>query len=232
MRKLYPSDIIANCKPITDFKFYCVYFLIQNLRIVYVGYSTNFGSRISAHMNSEKVFDSYYLIRCETESEALELEKHYIQTINPYFNGLHCDKSKSDSEGIVIKEKVKKERTYLNIVRPKEPILKGEELAEKWLKETKPNVFRPYIRQALHKKQIESNESEQTLVDEIKDNTQLVNIDFKIPRNSYMRKNDGYYYFSLSNEVYRAKSDLEKYFIKGCLYMPVGIFGSMDSIIG
>lgn len=208
MRKLYPSDIIANCKPITDFKFYCVYFLIQNSRIVYVGYSTNFGSRISAHMNSEKVFDSYYLIRCETESEALELEKHYIQTINPYFNATHCDKSKSDSVGVLYKSyspsvvRYSKEHNLINDVSGK----------------------RTY--------EIETV-SEPTAKDEpIKDNVEIVKIDFKIPRNSYMRKNDGYYYFSLSNEVYRAKSDLEKYFIKGCLYMPVGIFGSMDSIIG
>lgn len=207
MRKLYPSDIIANCKPVTDFKFYCVYFLIQNSRIVYVGYSTNFGSRISSHMNSEKVFDSYYLIRCETESEALELEKYYIKNINPYFNGLHCDKSKSDSEGILYKSynpnivKYSKEYDLSNGVSGK----------------------RTYDIESVYQA-IKKDEPQN-------DNVEPVKIDFKIPKNSYMRKNDGYYYFSLSNEVYRAKSTIETYIIKGVIYKPVGIFGSMDSIL-
>lgn len=213
MRKLYPSDIIANCKPVTDFKFYCVYFLIQNSRIVYVGYSTNFGSRISAHMNSEKVFDSYYLIRCETESEALELEKHYIQTINPYFNTTHCDKRKVDNNG-VLKRVIDKKVSDFSEKSPKikhtrKPLCKNDFTNDEEL------YYSPKV--------------EKQIV--FADNVETAKIDFKIPKNSYMRKNDGYYYFSLNNEVYRAKSDLEKYFIKGCLYMPVGVFGSMDSIL-
>lgn len=63
------------------------------------------------------------------------------------------------------------------------------------------------------------------------DNLELTKVTFKIPRESYIKKNNSYYYFNIKGSIYYAKADLEEYILNGKIYKPVGIFGSIESII-
>ena len=74
--------ILENRKKIEE-KICCIYFLIKNEEIVYIGQSVNGISRIQQH--TDKDFDSYFIL--ETKKEYLnDLESHYIVKFNPIYN--------------------------------------------------------------------------------------------------------------------------------------------------
>lgn len=85
MRDLYQNDIIRLAKPLTNIRFHCVYFLISENKIVYVGSSSTPYTRISSHLSRFKA-DSYHIITFSTQEEALKKETHYIKTIKPIHN--------------------------------------------------------------------------------------------------------------------------------------------------
>lgn len=64
---------------------HCIYFLISNSQIVYVGQSKNGGfDRIGAHLKySDKQFDSYFIQACG-EDEINEVEAEYILKFTPF----------------------------------------------------------------------------------------------------------------------------------------------------
>ena len=88
MRKLYKNDIISRKKPYDIFKNPTVYFLIDNDVIVYVGFSNCINRRLSSHVN-DKIFDSYFSIKFDTEKLALDNEKYYIEKFKPKYNNQH-----------------------------------------------------------------------------------------------------------------------------------------------
>ena len=65
----------------------CIYFLISNNKIVYVGKSVNSGfDRIGAHLKySDKVFDSYFIEPCPG-GNITEIETEYIIKFAPKYN--------------------------------------------------------------------------------------------------------------------------------------------------
>lgn len=62
-----------------------VYFLILNEKIVYIGMSRNFFSRIAAHLNGEKNFDSVSFMEVP-EKDVLNMEGELIARFNPIYN--------------------------------------------------------------------------------------------------------------------------------------------------
>ena len=71
-------------------KSFIIYALIRNNEIVYIGQSKQILSRISAHLASEKEFDSWSIVEnlgeyC-TAGELNRLEKKYIRKFIPVYN--------------------------------------------------------------------------------------------------------------------------------------------------
>ena len=62
-----------------------VYFLLQGMRIVYVGQSVNIFTRVSSHLTS-KTFDGYAYVPCPA-CDLDVLESLYIHTLRPALNG-------------------------------------------------------------------------------------------------------------------------------------------------
>jgi hypothetical protein len=197
MRKIYKSDILLNKKDLSLLSFPCVYFLIQDNQIVYIGYSNTFYLRISQHLVSEKVFDSYYFIKYDSKEEALLKEKEFIKEFNPFFNGQYSDKSNDNFNG-VIKAKTK-EPKMANIFKKAKVFIDGELLT------TEGNTI---------------EKAENTLF--------VTKINFKIPNNSYIKKNDNRYYFNIKNVIYT--SNKETFILNSVVYTPIGIFGSIYDI--
>lgn len=63
----------------------CVYFLLQNNKVVYVGKTSNGKLRINQHKNEEKIFDEIYIIKCK-KNELLEKEDYYMMKYKPKYN--------------------------------------------------------------------------------------------------------------------------------------------------
>ena len=66
--------------------FSCVYFLIKDMEIVYVGQALYINSRLAEHRRDGKDFDSYYVIECSKKNVDM-LESFYIHTFRPKLNG-------------------------------------------------------------------------------------------------------------------------------------------------
>ena len=70
----------------------CVYALIKDDEVVYIGQSYNIMARLTDHINSNKVFDSYAIVEwCENKSSdyVLDVEKKYIKELRPIYNVKH-----------------------------------------------------------------------------------------------------------------------------------------------
>lgn len=81
-------DVIEKCRPIKK-EFYCIYALIKNKNIVYIGQTSNIISRLSSHLHSNKDFDSWSVIESfdYIESDSFnKLEKKYINKFKPKLN--------------------------------------------------------------------------------------------------------------------------------------------------
>jgi len=89
---------------------YLIYALIDKDEIVYIGQSTNILVRISSHLTSKKIFDSWSLVEnlgiYTTSKEVNRLEEKYIKKFLPKYNKIHnteyqkkvLDKNKSSKE--------------------------------------------------------------------------------------------------------------------------------------
>ena len=66
-------------------KFPCVYFLVRESKVVYVGQSTNLGFRICAHAKDEKDFDSVFYMNVP-EDNLLAVESAFIAHYKPEYN--------------------------------------------------------------------------------------------------------------------------------------------------
>lgn len=62
----------------------CIYFLLQNNKVVYVGKTLNGKLRINQHKN-EKIFDEIYIIKCK-KNELSEIEDYYMMKYKPKYN--------------------------------------------------------------------------------------------------------------------------------------------------
>ena len=75
---------------------YLIYALISNNEIVYIGQSTNILLRISTHLTSNKVFDSWCIVEnlgtYTTSKEVNRLEEKYIRKFLPKYNKIHNTK--------------------------------------------------------------------------------------------------------------------------------------------
>lgn len=65
----------------------CIYFLINNKIVVYVGKTQNGKRRITQHKN-DKRFDEIYIIKCDYD-ELMELEDYYMMKYKPKYNLLY-----------------------------------------------------------------------------------------------------------------------------------------------
>jgi predicted GIY-YIG superfamily endonuclease len=93
---MLPDDIISKSKPYKIIS--CVYFLISNKEIVYVGITKDLHSRLRVHKNS-KEFDRYYYIEEKRREKQLELEYEYIKKLKPKLN-----KTTSNTGNVMLKE--------------------------------------------------------------------------------------------------------------------------------
>lgn len=70
-------------------EFYCIYALIKNNKIVYVGQSSNILGRLSNHLNSNKNFDSWSIIESWSYIDSDSFNKkelEYIKKLKPKYN--------------------------------------------------------------------------------------------------------------------------------------------------
>lgn len=92
MREYFKSDIVRLSKTVESIKEFCVYFLIYENDIVYVGFSSDVQYRLRAHKSNKK-FDRYYFIKVDDVKSGLELEKSYIQKFKPAYNLAYNDEN-------------------------------------------------------------------------------------------------------------------------------------------
>ena len=87
--ELLNIDIILNEKKIikgNNCYIPCIYFLISNNEIVYVGQTINFYGRLTAHIkNKNKIFDSYFIEK-HSKSKLDDYETEYILKFRPIYN--------------------------------------------------------------------------------------------------------------------------------------------------
>ena len=89
-------DVIEKCRPIKK-EFYCIYALIKNKNIVYIGQTSSILSRLSSHLSSSKDFDSWAIIESfdYIDSDSFnKIEQKYISKFKPKLNVLFCKKKK------------------------------------------------------------------------------------------------------------------------------------------
>jgi excinuclease UvrABC nuclease subunit len=82
------ETIINNSQPkIKQTYLCCIYFLIKNKEIVYIGQTTKGIERIKTHTSNSKNkdFDSFYYTCCK-EKDLLKLESAYITKYTPKYN--------------------------------------------------------------------------------------------------------------------------------------------------
>lgn len=92
MREYFKSDIVRLSKPLESVKQCCVYFLINDSDIVYVGFSTDLNYRLRSH-KKDKIFNRVYDIKVEDIKSGLILEKYYIQKFKPAYNLAYNDEN-------------------------------------------------------------------------------------------------------------------------------------------
>ncbi len=94
MKMLSRSQINSTKQPLIIGCKSCVYFLLNDDEIVYVGQSSNnAGERINKHLFEGKEFNSFSTIK--VESEYLDLvESFYIHIFNPTLNANYTGSSK------------------------------------------------------------------------------------------------------------------------------------------
>ena len=82
------ENILRNKRNIKK-EFYCIYALIKNNKIVYIGQSSNILGRLSSHLNSNKSFDSWSIIDSWSyiDSDSFnKIEMEYIKKFKPKYN--------------------------------------------------------------------------------------------------------------------------------------------------
>ncbi len=80
-------------------KGYCVYFLVRQCAIVYIGVTTTLASRADQHIKTGKRFDHILFREFETESKARHYEKVKIVLLKPEYN---LEKDKFVAERLMI----------------------------------------------------------------------------------------------------------------------------------
>ena len=83
------KDIIDRSRKITR-EYYCIYALIKNNKIVYIGQTSNIVSRLGQHINSKKDFDSWSIVehlgKFMHTLEMNKIELKYIKKFKPKYN--------------------------------------------------------------------------------------------------------------------------------------------------
>lgn len=80
-------------KPVKEFPYNGVYFLIKDNEVVYVGKSKDVHSRVMTHLvDKEKDFDSYSYILLENAHDRDVTECFYIETLAPKYNNSFSEK--------------------------------------------------------------------------------------------------------------------------------------------
>jgi len=70
----------------------CIYALIQDDKIVYIGQTYDIMRRLSVHIDSYKVFDSYAIVEWVQNKDSKhlsDLEAKYIKELKPKYNTIH-----------------------------------------------------------------------------------------------------------------------------------------------
>lgn len=78
----------------------CVYFLIHNRTIIYIGKTVNLLSRIGSHVNDKTFNEIYYLP--VPESRLDEVEQAFIRVLQPKRNGTHKATLASENDYVTI----------------------------------------------------------------------------------------------------------------------------------
>ena len=91
---IYEPNIVDRAIEVSENSGYCVYFLIRENRIVYIGQSKEFEKRINRHIcDSSKSFDSYFVRNCSAD-EVDSLESFLIMHHQPEYNMIKNENSK------------------------------------------------------------------------------------------------------------------------------------------
>ena len=73
----------------------CIYFLVSEQKIVYVGETINLRNRLTTHKRN-KDFSTVYVIQCEDRWVSTLIEKSAIAHFKPPFNTMHKNKAVYD----------------------------------------------------------------------------------------------------------------------------------------
>lgn len=110
---------------LSDVYYPCVYFLMRNGEIVYVG-QTNKGLERAISHTKDKIFDSIGVIKCK-EEELNEKETYYIAKYKPLYN-------KCLTNALSAKKKIKSRLKELGLVVSKREI-------DWWIKTNVPDYY-------------------------------------------------------------------------------------------
>ena len=99
------EEILNKSRPIIIGNYY-IYALLYRNEIVYIGQSTSLITRLAAHVNSNKVFDSWCIIEAlgnfVPSEKFTDIERSYVSKFKPKYN----------KHLLRLKQKSKKEKKY------------------------------------------------------------------------------------------------------------------------
>jgi hypothetical protein len=237
MRQLYKNDILRLAKDIKDVKSFSVYFLIYKDEVVYVGCSEIPYNRISTHIRNFNV-DRYHILYFATKDEAFKTERYYIESFNPIQNGSYNDKRISKEEKMEINiefHKIREQRKAKHIAKWAETEeQKAFKKSEKERRQ-KEAIEKKEAQKKAHKEQKikEAAEAKIAIAERDKRQTEVFEVSKKvnIPTNTYVKKED-IYYFNIDNTIVSVKLGTESIMFQGKIYRhPQKVFGKISELL-
>jgi hypothetical protein len=223
MRELFKNDIIKLAKPLPKLKHHIVYFLLQDDRIVYIGYSTCFTTRIMSHMK-DKVFNRYHIVHYENAIDGLNAEKEYIKKLDPKYNVAYSRSLKNPDDFINEKRQTLKRihSQYRTGIYALDKNLSGQSKSMPFIESAK-NIDIEEI-----EKIIELDEQIEKLNPHYI--AKLCDKQLNIANNNYS-KSRGVYLFKVNNLVYQAPVGHNSYLIDNKIYKePKSFIGTLDPL--
>ena len=86
MENAYLESLKENIIDVDDKLTYTIYALWKDNKIVYIGQSTNFYTRLEVHKKSDKLFNKYSFFNVRDKNEMDSVESFLIRTLKPKYN--------------------------------------------------------------------------------------------------------------------------------------------------
>jgi len=227
MRQLFKNDIIRLAKDIKDIKNWSVYFLLYKDEIVYVGCSETPYARMYSHTKKFHI-DKYHFLNFSTKEEALEAETYYIKSFKPIQNTLHNDelnKEERENRNKDFNDLIELKRLETGIKKNK--AIEENKIKAKLSEDQKLTDIKNMFEESEKEKVKKLAELKEMLQYEIYESNDII----KIPKNSYIKKQD-VFYLRIEDVLIKSKIQSESIIYKNKKYnKPTKLFGNIKELI-